>query len=120
MLGAACGDSTGPNSFLGVYTLETINGLPLPVTVLEDPTGRFEITGGQVTLNGNGTFSDRTDLRVTSGLEVLEFSDPVVGTYVRNGDRITFDAGIDGSYEMTLSGRTLTQFEPGLTFVYRR
>jgi hypothetical protein len=120
-LAAACGDSsTGPASIAGTYTLQTINGQAPPRTVFQDASGRVEITGGRVNLNADGTFSDATDLRVTSGTTVLTDTETAVGMWVQNGDNITFNVSGGGSYSMALAGRTLTQVEEGITLVYRR
>lgn len=117
---AACGDATGPTSIVGLYSLQTVNGETLPVTVFQDATERFEILGGRVSLNGDGTFSDATDFRYTSGQTVLTDTETATGTYVETGNNITFNVSDGGSYSMAVSGRTLTQVLEGITLVYRR
>jgi ABC-type glycerol-3-phosphate transport system substrate-binding protein len=121
-LAAACGgdSATGPDSIVGTYTLQTVNGVATPVTVFQDASGRVEVTGGRVSLNADGTFSDAIDLRLTSGQTVLTTTETAVGTYVRSGDNITFNVTGAEPYRMAISGRTLTQVEEGFTLVYRR
>lgn len=116
----ACGDSTGPNAHVGVYTLQTINGQNPPVVVDQDATTTVEVTSGVVTLNENGTFSDRIDFRVTEGTSVVNDFDIATGTYTLSGNTVTFNVAGGGSYSMVLSGITLTQTDIGFTLVYRK
>jgi hypothetical protein len=55
----ACGggDSSGPASIAGTYTLQTVNNAPLPFTTSEDATYKAEILSWVVTLNDNNTYS---------------------------------------------------------------
>jgi hypothetical protein len=54
----ACGggDSSGPASIAGTYTLQTVNNAPLPFTTSEDATYKAEILSWVVTLNDNNTY----------------------------------------------------------------
>jgi hypothetical protein len=117
---AACSDSTGPNAHVGAYALTSINGVGLPVIVDQDATGTLEITAGLVTLSANGTFTDRTDFRETTGSQVFTDFDVTTGSYEINGNNITFFPNGGGSYSMAFSGETLTQVEPGFTLVYEK
>jgi hypothetical protein len=117
----ACSDSTGPNAHVGSYTLVSVNGQGLPEVVFQDGSETVEFTGGVVTLNSNGTFSDRIDFRITTSTEVFDDSDTITGTYTITGNNVTLNPS-DGSsaYSMALSGNALTQVEPGLTLVYEK
>ena len=118
----ACGDSTGPNARVGAYELTSINGQGLPQIVDQDPqTGEtLEITAGLVTLNSDGTFTDRTDYRFTSGTQVFNDFDEASGTYSISGNNVTFQTFQGDVYSMAVSGGTLTQVEPGFTLVYQK
>lgn len=119
---AACGGDggSGPNTeHVGTYTLQTINGAALPF-LLQSGTTRIEVTGGRVSLNADGTFSDITDLRVTQGTTVATTQEGTLGAYQRSGNNITLVPASGGSYSMAYSGNTLTQVESGATLVYRR
>ena len=116
----SCKDSTGPKVHVGVYTLRTINGQNPPQVVAQNSSGILEFTAGVVSLNADGTFSDRTDFRFTSGSTVTTDFVLVVGTYQRDGDNVTFFASGGGSYSMAYAGTSLTQVEEGITLVYRR
>ena len=63
---AACSDSTSPNdeTVVGAYTLQTINGRPLPVELLNFfNTYRLLQLGGTMVLNHNHTFRETDALR---------------------------------------------------------
>ena len=117
---AACSDSTGPNARLGTYSLVSINGQDLPVVVGTISGTTVEIISGEVTLNSNGTFTDRTDYRFTSNAGVDTDFEIATGTYSVNGNNVTFLTSDGDSYSMAISGQTLTQVEPGLTLIYER
>jgi hypothetical protein len=115
-----CGDSTGPEDVAGRYTLRTINNAPPPVIVDEAVGYRLEITGGEVNLDSDESFSDITLFRETFGTQVTTDSEVAVGDYVISGNTVTFTTTDGDSYSMTLSGRTLTQNVQGIIFVYQR
>jgi len=117
----ACGDSTSPESTVGVYALESINGSAPPVIIDQDASGTLEVTGGQVSLNADHTFSDRTDFRFTASNGAISTAqDITTGTYSQTGNTITLSPTGDTPYSMVLNGNTLTQIEPDFTIVYRR
>jgi hypothetical protein len=109
---SACSDSTGPSTIFGTYTLATINGSALPQVVDSDPTtgATLEVTAGTVIVSQDGTFSDRTDFRLTESGQVTTGSETATGAWNRSGDVITFTPN-DGTtpYSMTIGNRTLTQ-----------
>lgn len=64
---AACSDSTGPDPYTtitGDYTLQSINGLPLPVELLNF-VGVYRLlqVSGTMTLNVDNTFRETDTLR---------------------------------------------------------
>lgn len=88
---ASCGsDSAGPDSIVGVYTLRTIDGQTMPVT-LSTSTGELILSAGSLTLNADATFS-RGGTVVGSDGDVSEFAR---GVYVRSGAALalTIDNG---------------------------
>jgi hypothetical protein len=117
---AACSDSTGPDAHVGSYELRNINGQGLPQIIQQDASGTLEITGGLVTLRADGTFTDRIDYRFDDGVDFISESEVTTGFYTIAGNNVTFDTDDGFTYSMALSGRTLTQVEPGITLVYRR
>jgi hypothetical protein len=123
-LATSCGDSPTAidNVHVGVYNLISFNGDEPPVVVLEDEEGVLEITGGKVTLNADGTFTDETTLRNTLNGEVTTGTETGSGTYAKNGGIITFTlANNAGIYSMSFTNNNkLTQVVGTATFVYQR
>lgn len=127
---AACSDSTGPNADVtGSYDLVTLNGSGLPIVVSFDPTSTLRITGGNVTLNSNNTFTSSGSYQetfangqTTTGTEACD------GTYTRNGNSITFtevtvaNTNCGGVYNGTWDGNdTITvAFDATIQAVFRR
>ena len=95
----ACGGDdgdggTGPGDITGTYTIQTINGAPPPYTLWTEAEAGFqrEITGGSVTLNADGTYSDVFHFRDTEAGVVTTGSAETEGTYTRSGSTIAFEA----------------------------
>jgi hypothetical protein len=75
-----------------------------------------------VTLNVDGTFVDSTVFSYPGTNGTQTESDVYKGTYVQDGDHITFRIqGTTGAYSMAWSvGNALTYVTEDLTFVYRK
>ena len=117
----ACGDDpVGPDSIAGTYQLNTINGQPLPFTLIEDGSDRLELIAGTIVLRSNSTFTDSTTLRLTSGTTVQTEPTVATGTFAIDDDIITFTPTDSPPYTVTVSGSTLVQREQGLVLEYRR
>ena len=127
---AACSDSSGPNSDVtGSYALITLNGSGLPVVVFFDQNSTFRITGGNVTLSSNGTFtSSGTYQETLAGGQSTTATETCNGTYTRNGNSITFtevtvaSTNCGGVYNGTWDGNdTLTvAFDATVRAVFRK
>jgi hypothetical protein len=121
----ACHDtaaSTGPDAAVGVYTLQTIDGQPLPAIVDQVGNDIAEVTQGSVTLDGDMTFDDVTVLRITQAGVVSNETQAAAGTWTLSGRTLELNPS-DGSgvYELTWDGNDeLTQTFQGFTLVYRR
>jgi hypothetical protein len=112
---AACNnDSTSPTvSLTGNYSLRTVNGSSLPVTLLDGSI----LTSDVLTLFNDGTFTDNA-----------QFSDGTVeveqGFYSANNGSINFqDLNSNFTFAGSLSGAVLTEIIPvsggsSLTEVY--
>jgi hypothetical protein len=120
----ACGKDSvlgvgGSGSVAGSYTLRTINGNNLPVTVEQIGDDKTEVLSETMVL-GDGTFSLQGSIRVTEG--GLTTTQPYAndGTFTQNGSAVilTFSSGARESG--TASGGTLTLVSGGFTWVYRR
>jgi len=112
----ACNDSTSPeNTVTGTWTLQTVEGKPLPYTL---PGTSEVVTAESFTLLASGRFTTTTTFRVIVGGNATTESIPDSGSYVANGATVTFTYASDGSHDTgTVNGNTMT-----LTggWVYRR
>lgn len=122
VLCAACSDATGPElSPVGVYHLRTINGAPLPYTIAQLGTDRVEVASGVITLNADGTFSERTSFRITEAGGSWMEEQGTSGTYTTNGSVVQLSPTGSARYSVALSdNRTLTQTVESFVLVYRK
>jgi hypothetical protein len=110
----ACGGdkATGPNaSVAGNYTLRTINGNSVPAVVFQDAQEKDELTGGNINLNADNTWSGSLSAKATNLAtgSVVSASVPASGTYSNNNGAITLTDSQDSSQLVgTVSGGTLT------------
>jgi hypothetical protein len=104
----ACGDSTSPEKIEGTYTLQTINGRPLPVVLQQDATSKSEVTAGAITLGPGTAWTISLTARSTLGADVSSFTSTLAGTWTRSGERVTLTATNGESETAVLSGGTLT------------
>jgi hypothetical protein len=104
----ACGgDSTGPEPIEGTYALQTMGGQSLPVTVLQDETGTYEITAGSVTLTAPNAFTLKLTFRQTTSARVNTVTSAADGTWTRSGESVTLTTSEGDLIMASLSGRTL-------------
>lgn len=125
---AGCGsDSNAPDtSHVGVYDMVSIDGDPLPATVIDVPGYSLQVTDGSLALNpGNRFVESMTTVEtiddVTEPLEAVSCT----GTYSRSGNTITLTTPetefcIGQRVTGTLSGNTLTVDYDGTTIVFSR
>lgn len=127
---AACGDSSGPDSISGTYTLRTVNGQQLPFITDEDETYKAEILSMAITLKADETYSAVFTGRSTDNGQPTTNTVPFSGTYSLTGSTLTLDDSEgfldpDGSVNATLSTDTITMVIEGLpgtffTLVFKR
>jgi hypothetical protein len=124
-----CTDSTGPDILarVGRYRLVSVNGEPLPLTLVGDVTFRVTLTDGGLRLNANSTFTQDVTLDVAStGLPAAPKRLVCGGTYRRSGNAFTMTGNeTEDCSGMTatgvLDGNTLTvSDDQGETLVFRR
>jgi uncharacterized lipoprotein YehR (DUF1307 family) len=126
----ACGDDSTPTeeaaAVSGTYSLRTINGEDLPVTIDQQGDDITEVIHGSVTFHAASLFTDSVTFRFTIGGEVTIDEDAITGTYEQTGSTVVLTPSDESdSYAMSVSGNTLTQtfvthtFEP-FTLVYRK
>jgi hypothetical protein len=119
---AACGSdsSTEPSSIVGTWTLQTINGSPLPFVVAQSGSDKEEVLSEVVTLSAGGTFTESSTLRLTVSGTVTTQSFPETGTYTVSGSTLTLRSSDGSTGTATWSGNTLTGSAEGFVFVYKR
>lgn len=131
MVFAACtADSSGPeNTRLGRYRLNTIDGRTVPTVYLESANSRMEFLSGALRLNGDGTFTDSTEVRVTpmfqgqplAGGEVVHRFDVAWGLHRMSGDTVYLDSVRGEHYFMVFQAAgSLMQELAGALLLYRR
>lgn len=110
----ACGgDSTGPggaNSPVGTYSITTVNGKPLPVAVIDVPLYKVEVSGGTLSLTGDGKYTVVTSTVETIPMNVSRYSDSTFGTWSQSGAQIMLKNAQDttAKSEATWAGAQLT------------
>lgn len=122
---AACGSdsATSPTSVSvnGTYTLQTVNGKPLPFTFDSlDVANKVQIESDIFTFSQNGTFSERGTIRWTESGIVSTDNFNYSGSYTKNGTALTLRYTDDSRSSGTIDGDRLTLVAENLSFVYVR
>jgi len=122
LMSTACGggDSNGPPSIAGTYTLQTVNNAPLPFTTSEDATYKAEILPWVVTLNANNTHSFIFRGRSTDNGVPTENTITSTGTYTVSGSTVDMFDPVDNYNNLTatVDGNTLTIHSNGPVGVF--
>jgi hypothetical protein len=119
----ACGDDNPTEPAVevsGRYTLRTINGQDLPVTIDQAGDDRIEVTFGAMTFNPDNTFTDSTTFHVTIDAELTVEDVVAVGTYTQTGTAVTLTPTIGQTYQVSVSADMLTQTIAQFVLVYRQ
>lgn len=122
----ACGGSGGPTtptpaSVAGTWNLQSVNGQGLPYILVQSGANKVEWTADQLLVGAGGTFTQTSTFRVTTNGQVATQTAGDAGTYTLTGTNVTFVFASDGSSGAgTLSGKTLTVSETGLSLVYEK
>jgi hypothetical protein len=119
-LGCGGDSSTAPkDTVAGTYTLQTVNGIPLPFTVIQLDSVKFEIINDSFTLTADKNWTEAGQSRTTLSGQVT--TDPIAdsGTYVLSGTTITLISA-NGSIDGTLGGGTLTLTNDAVIAVYKK
>ncbi len=117
----ACGgDGTGLENVAGLYTLETIDGDPLPVLLVQVGDNKIEVTAGSVTLNADRTCSDSLTLETTQSGNVESDTASELCTYTTDGQAITLTYTDNTVSVGTIIGSALTITDDGVVFIFRK
>lgn len=121
----ACGsdNSTTPTqaSVAGTWTLKTVNGSPLPVTLATSPA-KIELLSDVVTATANGTWTSSQQVRTTIGTQATTSTTNDAGTYTLSGNNVAILSSSAGSTAQagTLNGNTLTLVTSAGTWVFQK
>jgi hypothetical protein len=120
----ACGgdDTTTPTqaSVAGTWTLQTINGSPLPFTLSASP--KIELLSSVVNVSANGTWTSTTTNRTTIASQTSTTTSTDAGTYTLSGNNVAILSNGAGSTAQagTVNGNTLTLSQQGFVFIYTK
>jgi hypothetical protein len=125
---ACSGDSNAPdNSFVGSYGLISVNGEPLPITIIDQPGLTLTLSSGSMILNANNSFTQTITLAtVVDGAAAPPEQLSCTGSYTRSGNSFTLTAPASDdcsgdTLTGTRDGNTLTfSDDTGETLVFRR
>lgn len=118
----ACGDSTGvgASSAVGTWNLFSVNGSPVPFTLIDEPDFRVEILSEQLVFFENGTYTDTFTDRVTESGTATTTTESDTGTWSQNGSSLTTITSAGDVSTSTISGNSITLSASGFVVVYRR
>jgi hypothetical protein len=111
-----------------VYSLRTVNGSTLPVTVFQSGTYSLRITAGSITINSGTTFSSSVSYTETEAGQTSNTTSVCTGTYTVNGNSVFFseafsnndDCGGDYTGSWNGSNDLTVAFDASLQAVFRR
>jgi hypothetical protein len=121
LLLAACDCGTGPqhDTVSGTYTLHTIGGEPVPLQFYFTNSSSYSVSGGEIVLQPNRTFTLTTRQRSRIGTPgepgaIIDTLPRVkTGTYVTSGNSLQLTATDGATESVTLQGSTLTRSDQG-------
>jgi hypothetical protein len=118
----ACGsddDSTSPIvGASGTWSLQSINGSALPVTI-GSGTQAVSVIASTLTISSNGNYNEVVTLRPAGASSNTTFTE--IGTWSFTNGVVTFNDQTDGiTYTGSVNGNTLTENTAGFVSVYAR
>jgi hypothetical protein len=108
-----------PVALAGTYQLVAVNGASLPVQAARTSQAEAQIVGGSLTLNPEGTYTQRLLFQVRRLKETYPDSVVRTGTYVRRLNTITFQA-LGGNVTGQLAGPVIAVKLDGWTYTFRK
>jgi hypothetical protein len=120
---AACGSDTATNpnndAVEGAYSLNTVNGKPLPFTIQANGV-TIVLTSDVLTVSENGSWVETIAYRQTIEGETTNEADADAGTWVRMGNTITFTSNSVGTFQGIYANGSVTFDDPGFLAVFKR
>lgn len=123
---ASCADMVSPDeaadrALVGVYSISSVNGAGLPITLAVDDTASVDLISGTITLREDKTFTDIINVNLTTPSGVTVEADTARGNYSRLADTLKF-APTDGhdNYQAVTNNSTLTESSIEFVIVYHK
>lgn len=107
-------------SLAGTWTLQTVNGNPLPFTIYQDGTEKDDLVGDVITVTASGTFTELSTVRYTANGQTFVDTYEYSGTYVLTGTSVTYTFSDGGSRAAAISGNTFSLVDANLVYVYKK
>jgi hypothetical protein len=124
--GVACSLDTSTNtaplvgSLSGTYALQSINGSPLPFSIVSHDTTQL-IDTDSLTLDGVGNWTESVRYRQTVGAAAAtNESFGLFGIWSRSGNSLTFRTDFGLLYLGTATDTTLLLSDAGYNYVFKR
>lgn len=109
-------DSTNSDtSYLGAYTLISVNSLSLPAVVAQTASEKDEIISGTASLNADATFSAVLTFRQTIGVIATTIPSPTTGTYTHSNNSFALKDSGGGITNGTYGNHQLTVVVTGIS-----
>lgn len=121
--GIACGDSTSPGmaAVAGTWSLQSVNGSPLPYTISQGSLSTTQIASGTLVVSRSGTFTDTTTVATTANGEQSTSAEADSGSYSLNGAVVSFAFVTDGlTGTGLLNGDSVTVALSGYSLLYTK
>jgi hypothetical protein len=118
------GDPTGLGaSVVGTWTLQTVNGSPLPYTdvfVAGPPLHRLEFVSDTFVAADDRTYTEAFTTRETDGTTITTSTNNRTGTWIQTSGSVII-TNTDGNVSTAgISGNTITIYQDPLVLVYKR
>jgi hypothetical protein len=115
-----CGEPTSPLDVFGSYSLQSVNGMPLPFALPQAGGTQVHLLDDVLFLSTSSTYSEAGHKLYTTG-GVTSLAAPVdAGTFTRRGTAITMQSLLFGAWDGTVDHGTLTMVQAGYTLVYKQ
>lgn len=124
VIAIACDDSTSAvpaTPFIGVFTLQTVEGSGLPVTLVQSGNSSVSLLADQLTIADGGTWSEQFTRKVVTNGQLGTQAGVDSGTWLQKGSTLTLFSRLNNDipYNGTFAGNALTLDIPeGSTFLF--
>lgn len=107
-------------SLAGTWSLQTINGSPLPFVTSQTATSKAEIMSDIVTASATGTYTEVAQTRTTLNGQATLSTQSDAGTYTVTGSAVVIRSNDGTSVSGTVKGDTFTVAGNGVAFEFKK